>query len=439
MIISIVVFILILTVTITVHEWGHFKTAQTFGVYCKEFAIGMGKKIFSRQKGETEYTIRLLPMGGFVQMIGEDGEITNEVHAGDTVWIKQNAEGLITTIYAHANDAPDTKAVEVIAFHNEVEPIRLEVSMDATTTTLECLPLVTYYDKEQYEQWVVAKPRQFTNIKPWKKIVVLAAGATVNFITALLFIFVSTWISGVTVDPIISQDLYAKELGTSALIAGDTITHINDTAMELTEITSYVQENPGKEVTLTVERDGKSVEIKRTIQEIASEEVTSEGVVPYTYGALGIQYARNYTNIAAIIAATFTTFFGIFQQVFYTFVSLFSGKVSPTQLTGFVGIAQQTGAIIAMPTTSINILPKLLEIFGRLLFFAGFLGINIGALNLLPIPALDGGRIVFAIYEMIFKKKASPKLEMAVNAAGFLLLIGLFIMVTFLDIGRLFR
>lgn len=434
-ILSVLVLLLIITIIITVHEWGHFVTAKKFGVYCKEFAIGMGKKIFSRQKGETEFTIRMIPMGGFVQMIGEDGEVDETLTPGDTVWIRLNTEGKIKTIAQKEMDA--SQEVEIISFSHDVQPMVLTYAYEDTIIENECENLVTYIYADNQEDDVVAKDRQFTNLKPWKKIIVLAAGATMNFILGFLCILTATWIGGVNVEPIILQDGLATEQ-VNAFEVDDKIVAIDGVPMDLTEVTSFVQGNAGKTVEVTVERNGKTVDLKREIQTQQKVELTKDGETEVTYGVLGVRYKPNHTNVFAIFGKSIHNFIEFFQSVFLTLISLFTGKVSFTQLTGIVGIAQQTNMMIAAPTVATSGFAVFGEVFTRMLTFTAFLSINIGIFNLLPLPALDGGRIVFAVYELIFRRKASKKLEMYINAAGFLLLIGLFVMVTFMDIGRLF-
>ncbi|MGL5042072.1 MAG: M50 family metallopeptidase [Culicoidibacterales bacterium] len=437
-IISIVVFLIILTIIVFVHELGHFITAKKFGVYCKEFAIGMGPKLFGKKKGETEYTVRALPMGGFVQMIGEDAELFT-IKNGQKLWVSINEDGLVSELAFNELVNHQMKFVEIINIERTKEPMEITYIYEEETIISQCTTLVSCYDAKSEEQLIVAYKRQFTNIKPWKKIIVLAAGATMNFIFAFIFFFVSTWISGVSTEPIIATDVYVQTGGTNALLADDKIVAIDGKATtDFTEISSYIQQNPGKSISLTINRNGSMVAIEREIQTVETQKVTSKGIENTTYGALGVTYAKNHTAMGKILATAVTRSIEIFQYVFFVIISLFSGKIKVTNLTGFVGIAQQTSAVISSANSTTTILAQAGEVFARLLSFAAFLSINIGAMNLLPLPALDGGRIVFALYEMLTKKKPSAKFENYANAAGFLLLIGLFIAVTIMDFIKLF-
>ena len=437
-IMSIIIFLLILTIIVFVHELGHFLTAKKFGVYCKEFAIGMGPKIFGRKKGETLYSVRALPMGGYVQMIGEDGELF-ELKKADRVWLTHNEAGQIETIAFVQPDDNTAIFVTIENIEKALDPIQITYTYDDKTMTDFCESLVYCYDEKNEEQWIVANNRQFTNIKPWKKVIVLAAGATMNFIFAFIFIFFSTWITGVNTDPIIATDVYAETVGENAFIKGDEIIAINnETITSLEQLSTFVQSNPNKTVEVEVLRNNEKQTVTREITAVAEQQLTLNGFEEKTRGALGVTYIRTHTAIWTIFTDAVTRFGGMFQYIFFVLYGLFTAKIKVSNLTGFIGIAQQTNAVITATTASTSFGAQAAEISARLLSFAAFLSVNIGAMNLLPFPALDGGRIVFALYEMISKKKASPKIETYVNAAGFILLILLFFAVTIMDVIRLF-
>ncbi|GBU10435.1 regulator of sigma-W protease RasP [Erysipelotrichaceae bacterium] len=435
---SVLVFLLILTIIVYVHELGHFLTAKKFGVYCKEFAIGMGTKIWGRQKGETLYSVRALPMGGFVQMVGEDGELF-KLNRDDQVWLEFSKNDKIAKIFFVQPQGVEMAIfVKIVALEKAVEPMSMQYVYNDELLTAQCENIVYCYDEKEDEQWIVANNRQFTNIKPSKKIIVLAAGATMNFIFGFIFLFASTWIGGVNIAPIIATDM--SENTATSFVVGDEILSVDGkTFPDFSALQTYIKANPSKEVIIKVARDAKEVEITRTLIASESQQVTKNGVEVKTVGLLGVTYERNHTNIIAILKESIHAFIGMFEYIFFVLLSLFTGKIKLTNLTGFVGIAQQTNMVITAQTAAISLGAKMAEIGARLLGFAAFLSINIGAMNLLPFPALDGGRIVFALYEVIFRKKVSAKLETYVNIAGFLLLIFVFIAITIQDVIRLFR
>lgn len=442
MIISIIIFFLIMTLIVSLHEAGHFFTAKKFGVYCKEFAIGMGTKIWSRKTAETEYSIRLLPMGGFVQMIGEEGELL-QITAGDMVWITLQNDVVTHISYLPENET--SQAVEVVSFDKGMEPMTLSYKEAESNQILtkKCLNLITCVDEDNTEFDVVANTRQFTHLSPGKKIIVLSAGVIMNFVLGFILVIISTFIGGVNVDPIIASDLGTVAYG-DAFIQNDRIISVDGQNFETIEsLGSYIQQHANTTVDVVVERQSDTgttmVHLTRHIQLATGQNLTKEGIVDEEYGVLGITYQKSHTNIGKILLASWAKFIWFFQYVYLVLVGLFSGAISINNMTGFIGIAQQTNMIMTMDNTTLTIGQQILEVLGRLSNFAAFLSVNIGVMNLLPIPALDGGRIVFAIYELIFKKKPNAKFETYINTFGFILLILLFISVTIMDIFKLFQ
>jgi len=433
-IISILIFLIILTVIVSLHELGHFLTAKKFGVYCKEFAIGMGPKLWQKQKDETSYTIRAIPMGGFVQMIGEDGELFS-IQKGDIVWLAFNDKGHISEVH-YKNPGKATTEARVVEFRKTKQPMKLTYIEAGTQKTAQTTTLLTCYDADGNTQDLVANDRQFNYLPPLKKIVVLTAGVLMNFALAFVVVFVATWIGGVTVDPIIATDT-ATDVS-SQFEAGDTVIKIDEQQIQDADtLTAYVRANSGKNVQIIVERQGQEVVLTRTIHEATGERITDAGVESFTYGMLGVTYQRNHIHLLKIFQTAVASYFSFFEYVGFVLVGLFTGKISVMNLTGFVGIAQQTNNVITMTTPNVSVLTQLREIVARLFNFTAFLSVNIGVMNILPFPALDGGRVVFALYELIFRRKPNPKFETYFNAAGFVLLIVLFFGVTILDIMRL--
>jgi len=432
-IISILVFLLILTVIVSLHELGHFMSAKKFGVYCKEFAIGMGPKVWQKQKGETVYSIRLIPMGGYVQMIGEDGELFS-IKKGDNVWLTFNDEGKISDIH-YTEQAEGATQAAVVALQKANQPMELTYIEGGVEKKALTTPLVTCTDSSGNTLDLVANDRQFNYLPPLKKIVVLTAGVMMNFILALVVVFIATWLSGVVVDPIIATDTTTDV--SNQFAANDRVLRINDyTINDAESLTNYVRSHKGESAAVLVNREGEEVVLHRTINEVEGARVTQNGEERFTYGVLGVTYARDHWNIGKIVQGAWHSFIGFFEYVYVVLLGLFTGKISFLNLTGFVGIAQQTNAVISNAAASSSGVSQIAHVLGSILSFTAFLSVNIGVMNILPIPALDGGRVVFALYELIFRRKPNPKFETYFNVAGFILLIGLFVGITILDIMR---
>ncbi|MGL5531692.1 MAG: site-2 protease family protein, partial [Culicoidibacterales bacterium] len=192
------------------------------------------------------------------------------------------------------------------------------------------------------------------------------------------------------------------------------------------EIVELTQAKPDEVVTVEFTRDDQPQSIEVKIAAVEREVMDEAGNVSVqTVGQLGVYRSVSYNPLLAIQAS----FEGIYSDVTSVFVSLgmlFSGAASVNDLSGPVGIAVMTSQVTQAAG------------FTGLLRWMAFLSVNIGFLNLLPLPALDGGRLVFVAYEAITRKKANPKFEMYLNLVGIVLLFGLIIYVTFNDILRLF-
>jgi len=433
-IISILVFLLILTVIVTLHEAGHFLTAKKFGVYCKEFAIGMGPKLWQRKTSETTYSIRAIPMGGYVQMIGEEGELFT-IKKDDIIWLKFNETNQVSEIY-YKNPNNSAVEVRVVSLARSKQPMELTYIESGIEKTAETTALVTCYDADGEQQDLVANNRQFNHLTPLKKIVVLTAGVCMNFLLAFVVLFVATWLAGVNVAPVIATDSTTDVA--NRFEANDRILRVNDQMFsDATTLTNYIRQNSGKKVDVVVDRAGHEVVLHRAITEATGQTLTEQGVETFTYGILGVTYQRDHWHLLKILEVTMQTFFGFFEYVYFVLVGLFTGKIALTNLTGFVGIAQQTDMVINTGVGNVDPFGQFIEVLARIFNFTAFLSVNIGVMNILPFPALDGGRVLFALYELIFHKKPNPKFETYFNACGFILLIGLFVGVTVLDIIRL--
>lgn len=319
-----IAFILVFGIIVLCHELGHFATAKWNGIFVHEFAIGMGPKIFKHQGKETLYTIRLLPIGGYVRMEGED-----------------------------------------------------EVSDD---------------------------PRSFSNKKPWQRFMVISAGAIMNFILALVLLTLAFGILGeqtLTIDSFVEN--YPAE--SSGLQVGDTVTAINDQTMNSwTDLTQFVVNNGEKTLTMHVERDG--VPYSFTITPEVQGDRYLVGIVP----------ARHHNPGTALVTGVKYTG-QVMGQIIDFLIKLPQGKVQG-DVVGPVGIVKQVDTIV-------NTSPSLLAQIINLMSFAAIISVNLGIVNLLPFPALDGGRLVFIIIEMIKGSPVDQEKEAYVHAAGMIVLLGL--------------
>lgn len=343
MLLTIVAAVLIFSVIIFVHEFGHFIAARIFGVTVHEFAIGMGPVLWKKQgKGETVYSVRAIPMGGFCQLEGEDEE----------------------------SDSPGA----------------------------------------------------FNNKKPIPRIVILVAGVVMNLLLGFVLVLGLMTTSAVVNDGLTSTVVEKIDPNSSAaafLEPGDRIVGVNGKRVNIQRDLSFELSRIGKQkATLTVERGDE-----RFTEEFVPMEMTYEdGSKGYL---VGFNIAIQPVTVWGVLRESFFQTVWMGKLVFVSLGMLLSGEAGMQDMSGPVGV------VSAMNTVAQSgLLP--------LLYFAAFLAVNIGLMNLLPLPALDGGRIIFVLIELIFRKPVPRDKEGWVHFVGFALLILLMVYVTWNDIVKLF-
>lgn len=348
---SIIFAILIFSFLIFIHEFGHFITAKLSGVQVNEFAVFMGPAIWKKQKGETLYSIRCIPIGGYCAMEGEDQDTDN--------------------------------------------------------------------------------PRSFQKAAWWKRLIILVAGSAMNFIAGILIMVIVFLPAQQFITPTISN------IEQGSLIGGVNGLQVGDTFLEVDGEKIYVQSdfstilslNPGDVHDIVVERNGERVilddfEMKTTLFE--GEETPRYGfsfsVEDATLGSK-LEYAwKNTLNAGRIVRLSLQM--------------LFSGQASVSDMTGPVGIVGQMSDMAEASETWVDAILNML-------YFGGFIAVNLAIMNLLPIPALDGGRVlallVTTVIVKITGKPVNPKVEGYIHAVGMILLLGLMAIIMFKDIFTIFK
>lgn len=351
---SIIFAILIFSVLIFVHELGHFLAAKASGVRVNEFAMFMGPAIFKKQVGDTLYSIRCIPLGGYCAMEGEDA------------------------------DSDD--------------------------------------------------PGSFQKAAWWKRLIILVAGAAMNFITGLLIFAIVFLPTKQIAMPIIS----GFEEGCTLNREGGL--QVGDEFLEVDGEKIYVQSNfslilflnDGDTHDLVVRRNGQKVILDDFLME-KHEFKEEDGTTSLRYG---FTFSVVEADLLDKLAYAWNNTIDSVRNVRLSIQMLISGKAGLQDLSGPVGI-------VDMMSDVADTSPSALDAFLNMLWFGGFLAVNLAVMNLLPIPALDGGRVVALLLttaiEAVTKKKIDPKYEGYINAVGMVVLLALMALIMFKDIIFIFK
>ncbi len=325
---------------IFVHELGHFLTAKFSGITVHEFAIGMGPAIFKRKKNGTTYALRLVPIGGFVSMEGEDEESEKE--------------------------------------------------------------------------------GSFTRAPILNRILVIVSGAIMNLVLGLILVLIIVSTNEAITSRVIAEFYDGATTQASGLMVNDEIVAVNGRRCFSTYDISYefARAQDGM-ADLTVIRNGETTELKNVKFDTFTDDYgNSQFVIDFKVYAV----EKTFINV---ISEAFRFMLSLIRMVVVSLTDLVTGRIAINNLSGPVGIVTAIGEASGAGLSSLLMLTALITV-------------NLGVFNLVPFPALDGGRLVFLLLEAIRRKPINQKYEIAINAAGFMLLIGVMLFATFNDITRLF-
>lgn len=415
-----IAFILIFGMLVFFHELGHFLFAKRAGILVREFAIGMGPKIYGKTHGETMYTIRLLPIGGYVRMAGEDmdgtelqpgyriGLIVNEDNVVKKIIFNQNNKQLPDLLFLEVERADLEKELFVEGYDEEERLVRYQVARDCVLV-------------ENGRELVIApQDRQFNAKTVGQRAMTIFAGPLFNFILAFVIYLVIGLIHGVpTYEPIITEVVENDPAAQAGMLAGDRVTAINGQAVEKwQDLAAIVQDHPNEDIAVTVERNGQSVNLNMTVKEIQQD--------GEKYGQIGVRYEspREFNPLKAVVYGAQETY-NMTVKIFELLGMLITGKFTIDALSGPVGIYKATEQVAQYGIMN-------------LMNWAAMLSINLGIMNLLPLPALDGGRLLFFGFEALRGKPIDRQKEGIVHFVGIVLLMILMVVVTWNDIQRFF-
>lgn len=414
-----IAFIIIFGSIVFFHELGHFIFAKKAGIMVREFAIGFGPKIFGMTKGETLYTIRLLPLGGYVRMAGEDLD-SIELQPGYRLGVRVNENNEIDQIVLNQNKQfPDMLFLEVErsdlmkemyieGYDEEERLVRYQVARNAVIIENNTETFIAPYD------------RQFGSKTVGQRSMAIFAGPLFNFILAFFIFLALGLLQGIpTNEPIITTVADNSPAALAGMKDGDLVKEIDGMPItEWEELSLAVRDSANEPMTFVIDRDGTKEELIVTPKEVATE----AGKV----AQIGVQYKSPLEKnpIGAIFFGAEQTYEWT-KRIFTILGTLVTGSFSIDDLSGPVGIYKATETVAQSGVYN-------------LMHWAAILSINLGIMNLLPLPALDGGRLLFFLFEAIRGKPVDKQKEGMVHFVGIMLLMVLMVVVTWNDIQRFF-
>ena len=356
MILTIISFIVVLGVLVFIHEFGHYITAKKSGIMVSEFALGFGPKLIYKKVGETLYSIRAIPLGGFCNMVGE----------------------------FPADESMDEKEKEIYAKAKE-------------------------------------DGRLFTQKSALTRLAVILMGPIMNFLLALLIFIIAFSIFGVptsvTGEAVLGEVIPEQPAAEAGLRANDRILAIDGTEVESwEEMAALIHENEGREITIRYQRNESINSL--SITPVSSDEVDG--------GVIGIypQLVRENVGVFQAVSLGVVQTGQIFRMTIAGFAQMISTRSAediggPVMIASIIGQAARVGIINVLNWTAI-------------------ISINLGIINLLPFPALDGGRISFILVELVRGKPVDPEKESYVHLVGFAILLMLMVFIIYRDVMRSF-
>ncbi|MFM0788233.1 RIP metalloprotease RseP [Streptococcus suis] len=416
---GILAFIFIFGVIVVVHEFGHFYFAKKAGILVREFAIGMGPKIFAHTgKDGTLYTIRILPLGGYVRMAGW-GEDKTEIKTGSPASLSLNEAGVVTRINLSG------KQLDSLSLPMNVTSFDFEEKLEITGLVLEESKTykvdhdATIVEEDGTEVRIAPLDVQYQNATVWGRLMTNFAGPMNNFILGILVFIILFFMQGGVANPS-SNAVSITEGGAlqaAGVVTGDKILSVNgNTTDSYTEVATIISKVATDATTapsfdLVVEHDGKNRHVSVTAEQVD--------------GAYRI-------GISPILKTGFVDkIVGGFQEAGATALRVVTALKN---LIATFDVKQLGGPVAIYKVSSQAAEFGLVSVLGLM----AALSINLGIFNLIPIPALDGGKIVMNILEAIRRKPLKPETESYITLAGVAVMVVLMIVVTWNDIIRVF-
>lgn len=414
---GILIFLVVFGLLVFVHEFGHFIVAKKCGILVREFSIGMGPKLFQVRRNPTTYTIRWLPLGGYVRLASKDDE--TELKPGMTVILQTNEQNEVVRIDASGSDIPieglplqiievdlvDQLVIKGYENGEEDKLVSYQVNHDATVI-----------DQSNTELIIAPRDTQFQEANVWQKLATNVAGPLMNIILGFVVFLIWTF----TIPGPATTTIGAVEANSpaeqAAVEPGSKFVSINGhKTTTFNEISNQINASKGKALSIVLTSHGKTktVSVKPKTVKIQGQKVYQIGIKAKSDDRVLAKAKRGWDTAVSTTGMIFNALGGLIRHF------------SLNKLSGPVGIYSQTSQVSQMG-------------FTYLLAFLAMISINLGIVNLVPIPGLDGGKLLLNLIEIFRGKPISEDHEAIVELIGFGLLLLLIIAVTGNDIYRYF-
>ncbi|MBA4547411.1 RIP metalloprotease RseP [Thermoactinomyces intermedius] len=417
---TVVIFVLVLSLLVFVHELGHFIFAKRAGILVREFAIGFGPKLFATKRGETLYSLRILPLGGYVRMAGEDAEMV-EIKTGTMVYATQTPEGKLNHLYLFDPQGLEAESLVVGRLvEADLERQLYVVLEDADGHEAKYFldPQANIHYSEKTELQIAPYDRQFGSKTAGQKAMTIFAGPLFNIVLTIILFAIYTFVTGIEDRLPVDQAIPDSPAAKAGIRENDMIVAINGKKVNTMDSLRYeLLESKGKTVTITVDRNGQKLDFPVTPQK--SGEVYQIGVY------FNVNEMKRDATLWEAAIDGFRQTYDWSVMIMDGFGKLVTGQLGLKSLGGPVQMGSITGEAAKAGYES-------------LIRWTALLSLNLGIFNLLPIPALDGSRLVFIGIEAVRGRPISPNKESLVHFIGFALLMMLMLVVTFNDIKKVF-
>jgi regulator of sigma E protease len=396
--------------------------AKRSGILVREFSVGMGPKVFFHRSGSTTFTLRLLPLGGYVRMAGEVDDGEEELKPGTPVTLQLNDQGVVTRINTSNKHSLFQGIPLTVTGTDLAHDLYIKGYENGDESDVKKYPVdhdAIIIESDGTELQIAPEDVQFQAAPLGKRMLTNFAGVFNNFILAILVYTILGFVQGGVQSNtnkinIMPSDSVARQAGVKS---GDRILSINGhKTADWDQLAVQIQSNPGKKVTAEISRDGQNKSIRMT-----PKSNTQGGK---KIGMIGITQSLD-TSFKAKVLSGFTQTWTMTKTLLGALWSMVSGHFSLNDLGGPVAIFATTSQAASLGISGV-------------LNFLAWLSLNLAIINLIPIPGLDGGKLVLNIIEAIRRKPVSQRTETVVTLIGFAFLMILMILVTWNDIERYF-